>query len=569
MAIREYDFEKEPTVSVVKKILNDAIKMKASDIHFDPAEDELVIKFRINGDLIEYATAPDNVKINILTRVKILAGMNITESLIPQLGTISIDYDNRARTMRVSSLPIADGEKIVCHITNYTNSVKPINKLGFNEQDSKKIKEMVREEQGIILITGSANSGKTTTIYSILKEKNTKENNIISIEDPINLKIKGINQVEICPEKGITYRNILKNILLQDPNIIAINELVDDETTNAALRTSLSGRLVISSLQTKTIYQTIENLMYMDVEKYLLGSNLKGIISQRLVKRLCPMCREKKRATSYEAKIIKSILGIDIKDLYYPNGCDDCKDGYIGVIPVAEVAIIDNELKHAISNQKSLSLIRKIIYEDNSSILVDGFNKVINGDTSFQEIMRIMDINQDLDETNIALKDLILGKEKVIEEPDTTDNFEASPEEQSSPISEDNESSTSDYENEATENEDLNNEQNEVDNEASNEDTNETNDEDYYNSDEPTEDEPSEDESNDEDIKEDDDEPAEEPVVDATAEMNDAKELLNRLMGKSKQKVIKKKSKFKLEDIQEDEDDDDDNFDYSDYENHF
>lgn len=413
MALREFDFEKEPTVSVVKKILTDAIKMKATDIHFDPTSEDLVIKFRINGELNEYTTAPDNVKINIITRVKILSGMNITDSLVPQIGTINFELDSKSHNMRVSSLPIIDGEKLVVHISNYAKNIKSISRIGFNNNDVKKIKELLKEPQGIILVTGTASSGKTTTLYSILKELNSKSNNIISIEDPIKMKIKGINQVQISPEKGLTYRNLLRSVLLQDPNIIAINEFVDDETARMALRASLSGRLVISTMNTKTAYQTVDTLLNMEVENYLLGSNLIGIISQRLVKKLCPTCREKKKISAYESKIIKNILGEEIEELYYPKGCEECKNGYIDQIPIAEVIKIDNELRNAISNNKNRKLIRNIIYEENNNILKDGLQKAINGDTSFEEIIRIMDLKIDLTEEDKALENIILGKDNI------------------------------------------------------------------------------------------------------------------------------------------------------------
>lgn len=417
MALREFDFEKDPTVSVVKKILTDAIKMKATDIHFDPTSDELIVKFRINGDLTEYTTAPENVKSNIITRVKIISGMNITDSLLPQIGAINFEIDSKTHNMRVSSLPVADGEKIVVHISNYAKNIKSISKIGFNSKDIIKIKELLREPQGIILVTGTASSGKTTTLYSLLKELNSKANNIISIEDPIKMKINGINQVQIAPEKGLTYRTLLRNILLQDPNIIAINELVDDETARNALRASLSGRLVISTMHTKSLYQTIDTLLNMDVENYLLGSNLIGIISQRLVKKLCPTCREKRKATKYEARIIKEILNEEVDELYYPKGCEDCKNGYVDQIPVAEVIKIDNELRSAISNNKKRDLIRKIIYEENSSIIQDGFKKVLAGETSFQEIIRIMDLKVDFTNDNKDLIDIILGNKKIEDDP--------------------------------------------------------------------------------------------------------------------------------------------------------
>lgn len=558
MALREYDFEKEPTVSVVKKILNDAIKMKATDIHFDPTEEELNIKFRINGELILYTVVPENVKVNIITRVKILAGMNITESLMPQLGSINIESDSKNHTMRVSSLPIADGEKVVCHITNYSNSVKSVKKLGFNEEDVRKINDILREKQGIVLVTGSGNSGKTTTMYSILKELNTDENNIITVEDPISMKIKGINQVEICPEKGITYKNVLKNILMQDPNIIGISELVDDEVARFALRASISGRLVVSSLQSKTIFQTIENLLHMDVENYLLGSNLKGIISQRLVKRLCPMCREKKKASEYEINVIKKITGRDIKELYYPSGCDDCKDGYIGVIPVEEVIKVDSELRHAISNKKSLELIKNIIYEENLSLVKDGFYKVLSGDTSFQEIIRIIDLDEDFKDDE-EIRNLLLGKE--VTASDSKSDGKEDKVKKKSKKKEEVVVPTPVMDEEDVDEVDL------VYDDNDDKDIVISNDDDF---------DTDEDEEKvnlvDEDTEEE---------VDASVKAEDAKELLNRLMAKSKKKkngTVRevnqeesnqdlntggKKSTFNLSDVSIDDNDD---FDYGDYE---
>ena len=395
MALREYDFEKEPTVSVVKKILTDSIKMKATDIHFDPQTNDLSIKFRINGNLVEYTIAPDNVKTNIITRIKILSGMNITESILPQVGTINFEYESKTTNMRVSSLPVVNGEKLVVHISNYAKNLKSISRIGFNKEDVNKIKDLLKEQQGIILITGTTASGKTTTMYSLLKEINSKSTNIISIEDPIKMKIDGINQVQLAPEKGITYKTIIRNALLQDPNVICINELVDDETARSALRASVTGKLIISTMHTKSAYTTIDTLLNMDVENYLLGSNLIGIISQRLVKRLCPTCREKKKASDYEKTVIREIMGEEIDELYYPKGCEECQSGYTDQIPVVEVIKIDDELRSAISNNKNRELIRNIIYEENNSILKDGFKKAIEGETSFSEIIRITDVKID------------------------------------------------------------------------------------------------------------------------------------------------------------------------------
>jgi len=409
MAMHEFDYEKEPTVSIVKKILTDAIKMKTTDIHFDPHPDKLVIRFRNNGELTEYTTAPDNVKLNIITRVKIIAGMNITDSVLPQTGSINLEIDGRTHNMQVSTLPVLDGEKVVVHISNYARNLKNIDRIGMEQEDIDKIKKLIREKQGVILVTGTNGSGKTTTSYALLKELNKEQVNIISIEDPVKMQLDGVNQVQIAPDKGLTYKNILRNIESQDLNVLSINELVDDETARTALRLSTTGRLVISTMNTKTVDQTIDTLLNMNVENYLLGDNLIGIISQRLVKKLCPSCRIKKEASEYEKTVIKKITGQDVKTLFYPEGCEECKEGYLGQAPIAEVVPITPELRDAISNNRSRSLIRSIIYQDNDTILKDGFKKVIVGETSFSEIIRITDIKTDFSQEEEDIKEYILG----------------------------------------------------------------------------------------------------------------------------------------------------------------
>jgi len=422
MAMHEFDYEKEPTVSIVKKILTDAIKMKATDIHFDPHPDKLVIRFRNNGELAEYTTAPDNVKLNIITRVKIIAGMNITDSVLPQTGSINLDIDGRSHNMQVSTLPVLDGEKVVVHISNYARNLKNIDRIGMEQEDIDKIKKLIREKQGVILVTGTNGSGKTTTSYALLKELNKEQVNIISIEDPVKMQLDGVNQVQIAPDKGLTYKNILRNIESQDLNVLSINELVDDETARTALRLSTTGRLVISTMNTKTVDQTIDTLLNMNVENYLLGDNLIGIISQRLIKKLCPNCRSKKEATEYEKTVIKKITGQDVTNLYYQEGCEECKEGYLGQAPIAEVVPITPELRDAISNNRNRSLIRNIIYQDNDTILKDGFKKVITGETSFSEIIRITDIKTDFSPEEEEIKEYILGNgEKSLKEKPTTE----------------------------------------------------------------------------------------------------------------------------------------------------
>lgn len=415
MTLREFDYEKEPVVSIVKKILTDALNMKASDIHFDPTSTSLSIKFRINGTLQEYTIAPDTVKSNITTRIKILSNMNITDSMHPQTGTINFEVEGKHHDLRVSSLPVCDGEKLVLSIHNYENNIKSLSKMDLNPVDTEKIKKLVKSNQGLVLITGTTSSGKTTTMYAMLKEIQSKSLNIISIEDPVKLKIDGINQVEIAPDKGITYKSALKHVMLQDPNIICIDDLINDEIAREAIRASITGRLVISSIYTKNAYTTIDNLLNMDIENYLLGANLNGIISQRLVKQLCPKCKEKRYTTEYEKTIIKKLLNKDVQELYYPKGCEECHNGYIGQIPIVEVVEISDEIRSAITNKKDRKTIRELLYKDNTPIIINGFNKVLEGTTSFNEIIRITDVKIDLDESQNDIKEYILGNTTTIE----------------------------------------------------------------------------------------------------------------------------------------------------------
>ncbi|MBE6145000.1 MAG: hypothetical protein E7171_00090 [Firmicutes bacterium] len=415
MTLREFDYEKEPVVSIVKKILTDALNMKASDIHFDPTSTSLSIKFRINGTLQEYTIAPDTVKSNITTRIKILSNMNITDSMHPQTGTINFEVEGKHHDLRVSSLPVCDGEKLVLSIHNYENNIKSLSKMGLTPVDTEKIKKLVKSNQGLVLITGTTSSGKTTTMYAMLKEIQSKSLNIISIEDPVKLKIDGINQVEIAPDKGITYKSALKHVMLQDPNIICIDDLINDEIAREAIRASITGRLVISSIYTKNAYTTIDNLLNMDIENYLLGANLNGIISQRLVKQLCPKCKEKRYTTEYEKTIIKKLLNKDVQELYYPKGCEECHNGYVGQIPIVEVVEITDEIRSAITNKKDRKTIRELLYKDNTPIIINGFNKVLEGTTSFNEIIRITDVKIDLDESQNDIKEYILGNTNTIE----------------------------------------------------------------------------------------------------------------------------------------------------------
>ena len=425
MKAREYDYTKEPTISIVKSILSEAVKLRVSDIHFDPTPEELVIRFRIDGDLIEFTTAPTEAKKNILTRIKILASMNITETNIPQTGTIKYEDKQSSHNMLVSSLPTINGEKIVIHIADYHQSLNGIDSLLFSEDNLVKLKRLINLPNGIILICGSTSAGKTTTMYSLLKELDAKSKNIITVEDPVKMRIEGINQVQVAPEKGLTMSSILRSLLVQDPNVICLSEINNEEIARLALRASTTGRIVISTVHSKNASTTVDMLSNMNIETYLLASTLSGIISQRLVKKLCPKCRRQKEANTFEKTIFRRALNKNINILYEPVGCNECIDGYQGRLPIAEVVEINNEMRTAIANHKDSDTLYNILYKDTNTILQDGLIMAMNGDTSFEEIMRVVDYESDFNKDNEAIKKTILGaatetmkeSQKQIEQP--------------------------------------------------------------------------------------------------------------------------------------------------------
>ena len=408
---REFDYGNRPIVEVVNEILADANKLGASDIHFDPTPDGLNIRVRIDGELRQYTKVPEAVKRNLLTRVKIISGMNITETRLPQDGAIKGRIDTYSVDMSVSSLPIVDGEKIVIRLLDYSKSLEGLESLQFSPTNLQKILKAINSPNGIILVTGATGSGKSTTVYSILQRLNDVKTNIITVEDPVEMKISGINQVQVMSEIGLTFGEALRSILRQDPDTIMIGEIRDDETARIAVRASITGHLVLSTIHTNNALTTIERLLDMEVERYLLGSALNTIVAQRLAKKLCPKCKKKVAPNEYEKVILEKVLKKKVDYIYKPCGCEDCFDGYKGRIAVHEVLAIDQEIRDAIVGSVKKQELRELVYKDNKTItmLQDGLEKVVSGDTSFEELLTIIDINDDIDENDKELKNAILG----------------------------------------------------------------------------------------------------------------------------------------------------------------
>jgi len=408
-----YDFNKIPIVNLVNEIIVYAANKNASDIHFDPREKDLLVRIRIDGALRDHTRIPKQFERNLITRIKLISNMNITESRMPQDGAIKTKIKNFDLDMRVSSLPTNEGEKIVIRILDYSRSLEGIESLGFSKENFEKLKKMIRVPNGIILITGATGTGKSTTVYSILQELNEEETNIVTVEDPIEMNIEGINQVQVNSDIGLNFGIVLRSILRQDPNIILIGEIRDSETARIAVRASITGHLVLSTIHTNNSLATIERLLDMDVERYLLSSALTGIISQRLARVLCPSCKVLRNTTPYERKIFKLVLGKDVEKIYdASSGCDECTHGYKGRIAVQEVLVINDEIRSAINNEKiRKDELRKMVYtKDVTTLLQDGLYKVLDGITSFDEIYKIIEIEEDVDENFVKEK----GDEKII-----------------------------------------------------------------------------------------------------------------------------------------------------------
>ena len=408
--LRKFDFDKMPVVEIVNEILIDSSKRGASDIHFDPLDEYMKIRIRIDGALVDYAEVPNTVKKNLVTRIKIISGMNITESRLPQDGAIKATLQGIDLDLRVSVLPISlsaeQAEKIVIRILDYTMSAQGLEALGFNQSNYEKVLKMIAAPNGIILVTGATGSGKSTTVYSILQRLNKEDVNIITVEDPVEMNIEGVNQIQTNSEIGLTFAAALRSILRQDPNIIMIGEIRDTETAQIAVRASITGHLVLSTIHTNNSLNTIERLLDMDVERYLLASALTGIVSQKLARRLCPHCRTKRKTNDYEKELFQKVLHRNIDEIYTTEGCAECGSGYAGRIAIHEVLLVNQEIRDAISSNMPKDKLRHLVYtSDVITLLEDGLEKVAEGYTTFEELLKIIeldDVTEDKTKTNEA-----------------------------------------------------------------------------------------------------------------------------------------------------------------------
>ncbi len=381
--------EEAPIVRLANIIINQALQMRASDVHIEPQTKEVKVRYRIDGVLSENMVVPKYSQAALISRIKIMADLDITKRKIPQDGRVRKSFNGIVVDMRVSTLPTVHGESVVIRLLNKDEYLLNIEKLGFTESNLERFKKLVYSPHGIILVTGPTGSGKSTTLFAVLNELNTIEKKIITIEDPVEYQLKGINQVQVNTNTGLTFASTLRSILRQDPDIIMVGEIRDKETAKIAIRAALTGHLVLSTLHTNDSASSITRLLDMGIPPYLVASTVKGVVAQRLVRRLCKNCKQEYKPGIEE----KEFLGIEEStSLYKPGSCEICSStGYKGRLAIQEVLVIDSEIEEMIVREKSKQEIRNVAMKKGMNDLKeDAKIKVINGVTSYDEMIRVI-----------------------------------------------------------------------------------------------------------------------------------------------------------------------------------
>jgi len=388
-----------PIIKLVNMILSNAVNEKASDIHFEPMEKEFIIRFRIDGVLHKMMSPPKSVQNGVISRVKIMANLNIAENRLPQDGRIRLRFSGNDIDIRVSSLPTQHGERLVLRLLNRTTAKYDLATIGFEKRTYEQFVETINNPNGIVLITGPTGSGKTTTLYAALTRLNSPERNIITVEDPIEYQIDGIGQVQARQKIGLTFAEGLRSILRQDPDVIMVGEIRDEETARIAIQASLTGHLVFSTLHTNDAPSAVTRLLDMGIEPFLVTSTCRGIMAQRLVRKLCVHCRKPKTVNAKDLQSLglryhnpkKSEVPTGKIRIYEPNGCKECMNtGYRGRIGVYEFMPITAKLREMIIARASLDDLKdQAISEGLITLRNAALRQVVAGVTSLDEAMRI------------------------------------------------------------------------------------------------------------------------------------------------------------------------------------
>lgn len=384
------DINNSPIVQLVKTMIEQAVRQRASDIHIEPMEKQVRVRYRIDGALYEKAAYNISLLPALVARVKIIGGMDISEKRKPQDGRITQVVDRREFDIRVSILPTVYGEKIVMRLTSKNALSREKSQLGLKPHDLQKFDHILKNPHGILLVTGPTGSGKSTTLYTALSELNKEDVNIITVEDPVEANIDGINQVQVNNKADLTFASALRSILRQDPDIIMIGEIRDQETASIAVQASITGHLVVSTLHTNSAASTITRLVDMGIEPYLIADATVGVIAQRLVRRLCPDCKRAKKADAEDLEMLMRKPEEDLT-IYEPCGCAKCDGtGFRGRIGVYEIMEVTPQLKHIISKGGEVEAIKAQALKDGMHTLrMSATELVLDGTTSVQEMMRV------------------------------------------------------------------------------------------------------------------------------------------------------------------------------------
>ena len=383
-----------PIVRFVNILVTQAIQDRASDIHIEPAESDLRVRYRIDGVLHEMQRAPKQIQSGVISRLKIMADIDIAERRKPQDGRMSVTHNGRKIDLRVATLPGVWGEKVVMRILDNSTASLDLRELSFLDDNFQMFHDSYTKPYGMILVTGPTGSGKSTTLYATLNAVSRTEINVITVEDPVEYRLAGINQVQVNPKAGLTFASALRSILRSDPDVVLVGEIRDHETAQIAIEAALTGHLVLSTLHTNDAPSAVTRLIEMGIEPFLVGSALDCVVAQRLARRLCPKCKE-----AYQPSEVEMIAarfpwspGEEIPTLYRPAGCSSCsRTGYKGRMAIHEVMRVTEEIeRHAVAHSSAADIARTAREQGMITLRDDGWTKVLLGDTSVEEVLRVV-----------------------------------------------------------------------------------------------------------------------------------------------------------------------------------
>ncbi|MFD2672561.1 GspE/PulE family protein [Marinicrinis sediminis] len=385
-----------PVVKLVNQLIQSAVQMKASDIHFDPQEKQIIVRYRVDGVLRNEKILPKHMQGVLTARLKIISKLNIAERRLPQDGRIQMKLQHTRIDIRVSTLPSVHGESIVLRLLDQSAGIKRISELGLSENNLKAFQRTIQKPNGIVLITGPTGSGKTSTLYSALGELNNEDVKIITVEDPVEYRMDGITQVQVNSQIGLSFASGLRSILRQDPNIVMVGEIRDTETAEIAVRASLTGHLVFSTIHTNSAINTISRLLDMGIDSYLISSSLSTIVAQRLVRRVCRECAALEPAREEELRLFESyglldkIKGEQGARVIRGKGCGSCnKSGYKGRMAVHEVLVVDEAMRRLIAQNTGIDQVKKhALSQGYVTMMMDGLKKAAGGHTTVEEVLK-------------------------------------------------------------------------------------------------------------------------------------------------------------------------------------